>query len=155
MAVISPAKLELISKGSASDPKQAIWDALGGAVDKLNPMGAWVLVATYIAPDHQVQMPGGGTRTLFIPSKSKDEDLYQGCVGLVLRKGKTAFVDDDLHLFHGQSVNVNDWVLFRFSSAWEIHLNGVSVRFVPDTEIKGTIEHPNLIASRPIPALGG
>lgn len=148
MAAISPAKLDIISKASFLDPKQAIWDALGSAVKKINPMGSWLLVGTYIAPE---KTAGG----IILADRTKDEDLYQGVVGLVLKKGPTAFQDDDLHLFHGQSVDVNDWVLFRFSSAWEIHLNGVSVRFVPDTEIKGTVEHPSLISSRPTPGMGG
>ena len=147
MPVISPAKLNIISKASGADPKKAIWDALDGAIDKINPFGSWVLVGTYIAPEK--------IGSIFIPDKSKDEDLYQGIVGLVLKKGPQAFQDDAQNVFRGEAVEVNQWVLFRFSSAWEFHLNGVSVRFVPDIEIKGTIEHPELVSGRPVAALGG
>lgn len=148
MAVISPAKLGIISQNSARDPKKAIWDALGKAIDKINPMGSLILVGTYIAPDRSA----GG---ILYADKSMDEDLFQGSMGLVLKLGPTCFMDDAFHAFHGQQVNVNDWVIFRYSSAWEIHLAGVSVRFVPDSEIKGTVEHPAIVTSRPIAALGG
>lgn len=148
MPVVSPAKLSVISAASAADPKKAIHDALGSAIDKIEPAGSLLLVGTYIAPDRSA----GG---ILFSDRTMDEDLYQGSVGLVLKKGPTAFVDDALNVFHGYSVDINEWVLFRYSSAWELHLAGVSVRFVSDTEIKGTVEHPGLISSRPLAALGG
>ena len=126
MPVVSPAKLSVISAASAADPKGAIYKALGSALDHIEPMGSLLLVGTYIAPDRSA----GG---ILFSDRSQEEDLYLGCMGLVLKKGPTCFVDDALNVFHGQSVEIGSWVLFRYSSAWEAHLNGVSVRFVPDS----------------------
>lgn len=138
MPAVLPRKLEAISL--ASDPKQAIIDAIGDEIEHVDIPGGWVLVATYIAPE---KTRGG----IIIPGTSRPEDLWQGCLGLVIKRGPKAFQDDDLHKFDGWEAKVGEWVLFRFSSSWEQHFNGVSVRWVPDSEIKGTTDKPSLFAS--------
>lgn len=146
MPTISPSKLLQMSE--ARDPVQAIWDNLGKrTLDDFRVPGGLLMVGTYIEPS---KTAGG----ILIPQKSQDECLYQGTTGLLLKKGERAFQDDDLHSFNGFSADVGEWLLFRFSSAWECHINGVSVRFVSDTEIKAVIPDPRLISSRPVAALG-
>jgi len=138
MPAVMPKKLNFIS--SQSDPKQAIMDAVGDALDHVDIPGGYLLVGTYIQPE---KTAGG----IWRPDNTKSEDLWQGSLGLVLKRGPRAFVDDGIHEFHGWEAKVGDWVLFRFSSSWEQHLNGVSVRWVPDSEIKGTTTDPTLFAS--------
>lgn len=146
MPAITPAKISQMA--TYSDPKQAIYDALGTALDKVQVTGALVLVGTYIPPNK--------IGSIFLTDKSQDESLWQGCMGMVLKVGPLAFQDDGQHTFHEDDKRKpGDWVMFRYSSAWEQHLNGVSVRFVPDTEIKGRTDDPSIWTSRPIPALGG
>src|SRR5262249_20739383 len=145
MPAIMPAKLKQMSE--ATDRKQAIWDALGNSIDKIRVFNNQILVGTYIAPDK--------VGNLFLPDKTKMEDLYMGCMGLVLKKGPSAFTSDAQRDWLEQNVEVGDWVLFRFSAAWEIHVNGVSVRFVDDIDIRAVIDDPSLVTSRPIKALGG
>lgn len=145
MPAIMPAKLKQMGEGT--DRKQAIWDAVGDAVNELDVFNNQLLVGTYIAPEK--------IGNLFIPDKSKMEDLYMGCMGLVLKKGPSAFVSDAQRDWLGQDVEVGDWVLFRYSAAWEIHLNGASVRFVDDIDIRAKINDPSLVTSRPIKAMGG
>lgn len=151
MAAVLPSKIFQMSR--AKDPKQAIFEALGNAVDKIHVRNNLILVATYIAPE----VITSGTRKdgskfeLIKAEVNKAEDLYMGCLGLVLKKGPQAFKDDErLNIFWDkQDAEVGSWVLFRYSSAWEQHLNGVSVRFVEDREIKATIDDPTLIVSKP------
>ncbi len=122
--------------------------ALGKAVDEIKVFGAQLLVATYIEPEKSA----GG---IWKPDSVIQESLYQGSIGLVLKRGPWAFQNDDnLNIdWKGQNVEVGDWVVFRYSSAWEQHLNGVSVRFVDDRDIKAVISSPSLLTSKPIAAL--
>ena len=146
MPAIVPAKLRQMSE--ATDPKRAIMDAIGDATDKIRVPGGWVLVGTYIPP-------GKSAGGILFSDRTRDEALWQGSLGLVLKLGTTAFQDDDVHKFHeDDKATPGDWVLFRFSSAWEQHLNGVSVRFVPDTEIKGITSDPSIWTHRPMPGIG-
>ncbi len=142
MPAILPSKLEQISR--ADDPKKAIFAAVGNALDKIVVRNNFILVGTYIARE---KTAGGIIR----PGQSVTEDLWMGCMGLVLKKGPMAFKDDErLNIYwDGQDVQTGQWVLFRFSDAWETHLNGTSVRFVEDRNIKANIDNPELIISKP------
>ncbi len=157
MPAILPKKL--FDMGRAADPKSAILNAIGDAVDKITVANNLVLVGTYISSDviSKIKDNTGKTVELYASDINKAEDLWMGCMGLVLKKGKLAFVDDErLNIFwHGQTVDLHQWVLFRYSSAWETHLNGVSVRFVEDREIKGITDDPSIIMGKRSAVLGG
>lgn len=156
MGAVLPSKLFEIA--ASSDPKQALLTALGNSPDKVQVMNNQLLVATYIAPEvmRSIKRDDGTVVDLVRPDTDKTVDLYMGSIGLVIKKGPMAFKDDErLNIFwDGQDAQIGSWVLFRFSSAWETHLNGVSVRFVDDRDIKAVISDPGIIASKPIPALG-
>ena len=144
MAAVLPSKLLEISRQANFDPKKAIYDALGAAVKKVNVRNNLVLVATYIEPE---KTKGG----IYKPQKTTAEDLYLGNMGLVLQKGPQAFKDDErLGIYwDGQDVALGQWVMFRYSAAWEFHLNGVSVRTIEDREIKAVVDDPDVIVSKP------
>lgn len=146
MPATSPSSLLKLSQ--ADDPADAIRKALGSSLNDIEIFGAQILVGTYIEPE---KTSGG----IFRPQSSIQESLYQGSIGLVLKKGPWAFQNDErLQIdWKGQNVDVGDWVVFRYSSAWEQHLNGVSVRFVDDRDIKAVISSPSLLTSKPIAAL--
>lgn len=129
---------------SAVDPRDALKKAVGTALDKIQVFGAQVLVATYIAPDR--------IGSIILTDKAKEESLWMGSVGLVLKKGPWAFKDDAALgvEWHGQDVAIGDWILFRYSSAWEQHFNGVSVRFVDDRDIRATVDDPRLMSNIPM-----
>ncbi len=139
---VLPRSLKVLSE--ATDPKAALVKAVGRFVNDVEPFGAQLLVGTYIEPT----ITKGG---IFVPDRSIQESLYQGCLGLVLKKGPWAFQDDEQLNIHwkGQDVDVGDWVVFRYSDAWEQHLNGVSVRFVDDRDIRGRVSDPTVLTSRP------
>src|SRR5262249_23578251 len=69
-----------------------------------------VLCAVYIAPQ---KMASG----LLRPDQNRDEDKYQGKVGLILKKGPTAFVDSGDWTFSIKP-DVGDWVYYKPSDTW-------------------------------------
>ena len=145
--------------GHASDPKTAILEAVGDAVDKITVANNLILVGTYISSDvmSRIKRDDGSVAELVRADTNKAEDLWMGCMGLVLKHGPRAYVDEpELNIFwHGQRAEVGQWVMFRYSSAWEAHLNEVSVRFVEDREIKAITDDPSIIVGKRSAALGG
>ncbi len=142
MPAVLPRSLRALSE--AADPKDALVRAVGPAIHAIEPFGAQILVGTYIEPK---KSKGG----IIFTDNATQESLYQGCLGLVLKIGPWAFQDDEQLNIHwkSQSVEVGDWVVFRYSDAWEQHLNGVSVRFVDDRDIRGRVSDPAVLTSRP------
>lgn len=114
-----------------------------GDLSKVTLMANRVLVAIYIAPEKTASGIIRATQTI-------KEDVYQGVVGLVLKKGATAFKDEPetKTYFHGQGVEVGDWVAFRPGDAKRIQINGVDCRLVEDTLLDLVIENPEIITHR-------
>lgn len=134
------ARIALLEElANASNPALTLKMKVGD-LTKQKLMSNRVLVAIYVAPE---KTRGGIIRT----SGSLKEDIWQGSVGLVLMKGETAFKDEPETntYFHGQDVNVGDWVVFRPGDARRVQINGVECRFLEDTLIDMVIEDPELI----------
>lgn len=121
----------------ANDPKKAIVNEVGDLTD-ITVFNNLILVGTYI----ENEKTSGGIIKI---TKTIEESRYQGKLGLVLKKGPQAFVDDASVKFHGQDVKIGDWVLFRYADAWEIFIRGVSVRMIYDTDVKAVVRDPSLI----------
>ena len=113
------------------DPKSEIWKAVGDLSD-FQLFGNEVLVAIYIRP----QKTSSG---IFLTDNYRDEDKWQGKVGLVLKKGGTSLVEST------DMVDVNDWVLFRPSDGWGLTVNGVMCRLLDDRVIRGRPLKPDTI----------
>ena len=133
-----------IAQASQHDPKKALLDAVGDAVDAFEVFHNLVLVATYIEPE---KTAGG----IIKPDKSIQENRYQGKAALVLKIGPRAFVDQPPHiLFGGVKVEPGDWVMVRPSDGMEMFLGsaergGASVRLFEDSHIKGRVTDPTVI----------
>jgi co-chaperonin GroES (HSP10) len=136
----SVAMLERLAR--ASDPKKELMAALGD-LSNIEIMANKVLVAIYIAPE---KTRGGIIRA----TQTIQEDIWQGSVGLVVKKGGMAFKDDDASktYFHGQDVKVGDWVVFRPGDAKRVQLREVDCRMVEDITIDMVIEDPEIITHR-------
>lgn len=132
------------------DPKHAILAAVGD-LSHIRLLHNQVLVATYIRP----KATKGG---ILLPDSTRQEDEYQGKVGLVLRKGPLAFQDDATNAFHGQDVYVGDWIAYRQSDGWQVVLRGDSAgtaapeswrkgeyhcRMLQDIDIKAVLTTPD------------
>lgn len=123
------------------DPRDELWKAIGD-ISGVTVMHNQVLVATYIRPDHKDL---GNGHKLFLSDKTRDEDMWQGKVGLVVSKGPMAFKDDDNVKFHGQNVERGDWIAYRSADGHQLKVNGVHCRMLTDTTIRMKLSHPEAI----------
>jgi len=103
--------------------------------------GARVLLGIYIAPE---KTAGGIIR----PDSNKKEDVYQGTVGLVLKKGPLAFKDDKVNQFGGFDPQEGDWVVYNAGDAKRVQINGVDCRYIDDALIHQIIPDPQMITHR-------
>jgi hypothetical protein len=142
--------LREIAEAASYDPKQALLAAAGDLND-YEVCHNLVLVATYIAADRLMkgfESIGG----LLRPDRNMEEDRFQGKIGLVLKVGPLAFVDDGRNTFGGIKVKAGDWVMYRPSDGLELFIRdrrkndeGLSTRLIEDVFIKMKVSDPSLI----------
>jgi len=113
------------------DPKEELLKSIGDT-SKLELFGNQVLVAIYIRP----QKTSSG---IFLTDNYRDEDKWQGKMGLVVKKGTSSLVDP------ADEVQVGDWVVFRPSDGWGLTLNGAMCRMLDDRVIRGRAPSPDTI----------
>lgn len=119
------------------DPKEAILESLGDIKD-IEIFHNQVLVVVYIRP--------GKTKSgIHLPETVKDEDKFQGKVGLVVKMGNDAFNDPTGKWFKGVTIELLDWVVFRPSDGWAVTINGKLCRIIDDTDIRGRIPQPDVV----------
>lgn len=136
MALAVPHRvIDAMSK--AVDSKQAILDK-SGDLSTIEVLGNMVLLGVYIRPERTA---GGIIR----PDMNKEEDLWQGKVGLVLKVGPWAFVDDDNYKFFGSKFDIGDWGVFKIGDAWPVSINGYPCKLVRDSDLKLKVSDPNSI----------
>lgn len=121
----------------AKDPKSELIEKIGD-LSKVELFNNQVLVAVYIRPE---KTKGG----IILAGQTRDEDKFQGKVGLVVKMGPQAFVDYDNKWFAGVNVSEDDWVFFRTSDGWSITINDVLCRILDDTNVRGKIAHPDQV----------
>ena len=121
----------------ATDPKQKLLDDIGD-ISAFEIFNNQILVAVYIRPN---KTKSG----IYLSDQSREEDKVQGKVGLVVKKGPAAFVDDTSEWFKDISVEVNDWVVFRPSDGWSITVNNVLCRIIDDTAVRGKVDAPDRV----------
>jgi co-chaperonin GroES (HSP10) len=119
------------------DPKLELAKAVG-ALDNIEIFNNQLLVAIYIRPP---TTKGG----ILLADTTRSEDRVQGKVGLIMKKGATAFVDPTANWFTGIDIRVNDWVFFRVSDGWALTINGHPCRILEDVNVKGRVQHPDFV----------
>lgn len=136
-------KLRDIAAQASQSPSQPLIDAAGN-LDDYEVFHNLVLVATYIAPEK--------VGSIYMPDRKIDEDRFQGKVGLVLKVGPQAFVDDGRNTYGGVKVEPGDWVLYRPSDGQELFIrdrralnDGIACRLIEDVFIKGRVAKPDLV----------
>ncbi len=87
------------------DPKKVIHDELGD-ISEIELFHNQVLAAIYIRPE---KTKSG----LYLSNNTREEDKWQGKVGLIVKTGPDAFKDDTGKWFNGVNINVGDWIYFR------------------------------------------
>lgn len=127
-------KLKMVHK---KDPKEEIFEAVGTDIKDCKVFGNRVLVGVYQRPDKTLS-------GIVLPDKTRDEDKYQGKVGLVLKLGSLAFQDtSDSRWDAAEVAKVGDWVLIRSSDGLSTELGGKLCRIVRDSEIQLTVPEPD------------
>ena len=121
----------------AIDPKTELLNEVGD-IKEVEIFNNQILCAIYIRP----QKTKSG---IILTEKYVDEDKYQGKVGLVLKMGPEAFVDDSGKWFKNMKLKVGDWVVFRPSDGWSVSINGKSCRILDDVAIRGRVQSPDII----------
>jgi co-chaperonin GroES (HSP10) len=119
------------------DPKVALLNEIG-SVDTVEVFNNQLLVAVYIRP----QKTKSG---IYLTDKTTDEDRFQSKVGLVLKKGQSAFNDSTGEWFNGVEIQEGDWIVFRPSDGWSITVNNVLCRMIDDINIKGRVDNPDRV----------
>jgi hypothetical protein len=134
-------KIEMLA--DAPD-QRATMQQLVGDLSAVKVMGNRVLVGIYIEPSKK--------GNLWLGKETLKESVYQGTVGMVLKKGAQAFKDDPdnkIH-FHGDFVSEGDYVAFRAGDAKRCQINGLDCRFVEDTLIDMVVADPNIVTHEKI-----
>lgn len=127
-----PAMLMLHETDPADDIRKAIGDLSG-----VNIMNNQILIGIYIPPEKTAS-------NILLTKQTRDESLYQGKVGLVLKKGPQAFVDRSNASFDGQDVEVGEWVVYRVSEGWQLKINTIACRLIEDAHVKLVVTHPDI-----------
>jgi len=121
----------------AVDPKKEILDEIGD-IKEVEIFNNQILVGVYIRP----QKTASG---IILTDKTIDEDKYQGKVGLVLKMGPDAFVDETGKWFKNMKIKVGDWVVFRPSDGWAIDINSKRCRILDDVAVRGRVKSPDIV----------
>jgi co-chaperonin GroES (HSP10) len=136
MSVILPRRaIDAVS--NAADPIAEIRKCVGDLSD-IDIMFNMVLLACYVKPS---RTKGG----IILTDQSKEEDIWQGKVGLVLKLGRDAFQDDNETSFNGQRAGIGEWVVFKVGDAWQVTIRDWPCRLVRDSSIKMKIKDPSII----------
>ena len=109
-----------------------------GILSNINIFNNQLLIALYIRP--KVTKSG-----IYLTDNTVAEDIYQSKVGLLVKKGKSAFNDTTGTWFQNETFDVGDWLISRPSDGWTITINNVPCRIIDDVNIKGRTDHPDKI----------
>ena len=121
------------------DDKRAIFDELGDLSDVRLPLNR-IMLAIWKAPE---RTRGGIIR----PDSVRDEDIYQGVVGLVVKMGPHAYESNDaIDWVADDCCAVGDWVMFRRGEGFRVRV-GKTECIVMESErgIKMVLPRPDLV----------
>ncbi len=112
-----------------------------GDISDFQVFHTWVLVALYVRPDTTAS-------GIILPDSVREEDRYQGKVGLVIKTGGDAFNDPAGNwTWGGSPPKLGDWVWFRASDGLALSINAKEglCRVLKDSSIMGTLPRPDMI----------
>lgn len=120
------------------DPKDTIRKAVGPYLDAIEVMGARILIGVYQRPE---KTAGG----IILTGDTRNEDRYQGKIGLILKMGPLAFQDDASHSFGPNPPKVGDWVLCRVGDTYPLLLGKHTCRFAEDVAVQAVVKRPDMV----------
>jgi co-chaperonin GroES (HSP10) len=127
------------------DPREVILKKVGD-LSGVEIFGSDILLAIYKRPEK--------TRSgIILTDTTRNEDVHQGKVALVIKMGPFAYVDDDGKKF--RDIKVGDWVVIRPSDGWRVTLNTlqksvskedvVDCRIVDHASVRLRVTEPDFI----------
>lgn len=118
------------------DPKQSILNKVG-SLDGFHLIGNQLLVGIYVREK---------MGSIIVADSTKQEDIYQGKVGLILKTGPKAF-DRDWQKLYGDNVipKAGDWVTFKVYDSWQQKINGEPCRQMNDDQIRAVVSNPDMV----------
>lgn len=120
------------------DPRTQIWDKCSGLLQDIEILGGRVLLGIYERPE---KTKGG----IILTDRTKGEDIYQGKVGLILKTGPLAFVDDDDHHWGGVVPAVGDWIAIRVGDSWQCIIGDQQCRMIDDIDARMILTTPDVV----------
>jgi co-chaperonin GroES (HSP10) len=121
-----------------ADPRSELQDKVDKLVGLIQPLGTGVMVAVYKRP---ARTAGG----IILTDKTKDEDDYQGKVGLVLKLGPIAFEDDATHRFGDAVPKPGDWIVYNVGETFSFELGSQRCRIIEDVSVRAIIDQPDIV----------
>lgn len=119
-----------------TDPKECILSALGD-LSGFELTKNQVLIGVY-------ERPSKTKSGLHLADITRDEDKFQGKVGMIVKLGPDAFVDDEKWTF-SLKLSVGNWVFIRASEGFALTINGKLCRIADDVDVRGRISHPDMV----------
>jgi co-chaperonin GroES (HSP10) len=122
------------------DPREEILERTKTYIENIHLTGAQVLLGIYRRP---TKTAGG----IELPDSYRDEDIYQGKAGLILKIGPVPIDKDDDDFFGGRFPKVGDWVVYRPSDGFPMDFGDKQkCRILQDRrQIKMIVNEPDLI----------
>jgi len=137
MSTVATKVLEVVHD---KDPKQVIWDALQGWIDRIQPTSGDVVVCVYERPE---KLKGSG---LIMPETAsrRSEDKFQGVVGLIVKVGPE-YGKHKAALGLDRMPTVGDWIAFRNQDCSAFTLGDRAMRLLQGDFIRLVLKDPDCI----------
>jgi co-chaperonin GroES (HSP10) len=82
---------------------------------------------------------------VLLADRTREEDLYQGKVGLVVKLGNLAFVEDESHVWGERKPKEGDWVCYRVGDTFPFIVGKRTCRFVQDVNVRAILHRPDIV----------
>lgn len=135
-----PMATRAIQMAHDKDPKKILWKLVEPYLDDIDLLGPQVLCVTYIRPE----TTAGGIILSSGTGHTRDEDIYQGKVQLMVKAGAEAFKADDQHKFEVVP-EIGDWVAIRVGDSFQFKLGDAHCRLVVDSNIRAILKRPDIV----------
>ncbi len=129
----------LRTNAKAKDLASEIWTEVNPHLPEIRDVVqvADVLIAIFVRPN---KTSGG----IELPDSYRDEDIFQGKTGLIIKMGPEAFADDDTHNWPVKP-KVGDWVAYRVSDGWPFYIGNQPCRLVNERGIRLLLNRPDVV----------
>jgi co-chaperonin GroES (HSP10) len=120
------------------DPRAELLAEVAPVVATKRIGGHDILLAGY-------QRPHRTASGIFITEKTRDEDKFQGKVGLIVALGPLVWQDKSAGWYGDNPPQIGDWVVVDVNTTTAVVIGKRTYRLVQDSYIRMVIDHPDEI----------